>query len=204
VQEPDGAQMYQVHQSVLDCQDHGLPQSRRRLYIVGIRTKCCKKAFTWPQPIKIKNTCSQLLGQRRAEIDSNTAATTSQMSRLLQSMEELERRGMDPTNNTFFIDIDASASFRTNMYQMCPCITKTRAATGGFWVSTLRRRMGTRSLAKFQGIPLEDLNTECITERQLRCMIGNAWSVNVATRVMYNLVRCLGFASRAEVADPWI
>lgn len=41
---------YKVYWKVLNTSDFGLPQNRKRIYIIGT-----KKTFEWPKPIKCKN-----------------------------------------------------------------------------------------------------------------------------------------------------
>ena len=36
---------------VLNTRHHGIPQSRPRLYIVGIREDTCAHTFHWPKPV---------------------------------------------------------------------------------------------------------------------------------------------------------
>lgn len=47
---------YEIHYQVLDASDFGVPQVRKRIYIVGFDLKRCKKApeFFWPKPLKNK------------------------------------------------------------------------------------------------------------------------------------------------------
>jgi DNA (cytosine-5)-methyltransferase 1 len=45
---------YAVHQSVIDAQDFGVPQRRRRLFIVGERLDDGLPTFSFPQPLKNK------------------------------------------------------------------------------------------------------------------------------------------------------
>ena len=43
---------YCVHHRILDTQDHGLPQRRRRIYVVGFLTTRSATAFTWTSVIR--------------------------------------------------------------------------------------------------------------------------------------------------------
>ncbi len=45
---------YNAFYSVLDASDFGIPQSRKRVYIVGFRKDLGVKQFNFPQPIKLK------------------------------------------------------------------------------------------------------------------------------------------------------
>jgi DNA (cytosine-5)-methyltransferase 1 len=52
---------YKVKYKVLEAKDYGLPQIRKRLFIVGVR-KNIKKEFEFPEPIKLKYTLSHVMG----------------------------------------------------------------------------------------------------------------------------------------------
>lgn len=52
---------YKVKYRVLEAKDFGLPQIRKRLFIVGVR-KNIKKEFEFPEPTKLKYTLSYVLG----------------------------------------------------------------------------------------------------------------------------------------------
>ena len=43
-----GKPVYTITMKILDTQDYGIPQSRKRLYIVGLKTKEIKQRFRWP------------------------------------------------------------------------------------------------------------------------------------------------------------
>ena len=40
---------YDLHHEILNALDYGIPQSRRRLFIVGIRKRFRSTAFHWPE-----------------------------------------------------------------------------------------------------------------------------------------------------------
>lgn len=52
---------YNVHFKILEAKNFGLPQIRKRLFIVGI-DKSIKKVFSFPKPIKLKYTLEDVLG----------------------------------------------------------------------------------------------------------------------------------------------
>jgi DNA (cytosine-5)-methyltransferase 1 len=52
---------YNVKYKVLEAKDFGLPQIRKRLFIVGVK-KTIKKTFEFPQPTELQYTLSDVLG----------------------------------------------------------------------------------------------------------------------------------------------
>ncbi len=54
-------QGYQVEWAILSASDFGVPQARKRLYIVGIREDAQKRSFAFPKPSKVKTALKDLL-----------------------------------------------------------------------------------------------------------------------------------------------
>ena len=52
---------YKISWSIQDPFTSGCPQSRPRIYIVGLRSDCCYKQFTWPQDLRIVPPLSMFL-----------------------------------------------------------------------------------------------------------------------------------------------
>lgn len=47
----DGDQFYKIYAQVLDASCYGVPQSRKRLFIVALRKKKIRTRFQWPTPM---------------------------------------------------------------------------------------------------------------------------------------------------------
>ena len=48
----DGDQFYKIYAQVLDASCYGIPQSRKRLFVVALRKKRIRNKFQWPTPMK--------------------------------------------------------------------------------------------------------------------------------------------------------
>ena len=48
----DGSQFYKVYAKILDASNYGLPQSRKRLFVVALKKKEMIRKFRWPMPQK--------------------------------------------------------------------------------------------------------------------------------------------------------
>ena len=61
IKESDGKSYYSVHAAILRADDYGLPQSRRRLFIVALRRRRMKRPWKWPLPQKKKAKLGSIL-----------------------------------------------------------------------------------------------------------------------------------------------
>ena len=78
---------------------------------------------------------------------------------------------------------------------MVPCLTRSRAGAGGYWITTVRGLLTTTEMLRLQGLPcelVEAARTARVSDRQLRQMVGNAMSVNVLVTILHRLLPALG------------
>ena len=163
-----------------------------------------KAPFRWPKPVGYRIRAQKLLLKPKHgtafEARARRDLSEGQLQRLLSSLESLS----DPFNKLYFIDIDGSPTYRGRPKEnVCPCLTRTRAGTGGFWVTSIASRMGTQSIAKFQGYDLDKVDVSDVSDRQLRPMLGNAWSINVSSWIVYTLMRSLG-EPKSAMRKPFV
>lgn len=52
---------------ILDARDYGIPQGRRRLFVVGFKDKACFDRFSFPEKIKLEYTMQDFLEENLAE-----------------------------------------------------------------------------------------------------------------------------------------
>lgn len=57
---------YYFKWAILDAKDYGIPQSRRRLFVVGFKTKASFEKFSFPTKIKLKTTMQYFLEENAA------------------------------------------------------------------------------------------------------------------------------------------
>ena len=104
----------------------------------------------------------------------------------------------------YFIDIDHGRPVSRVNKGCCPCLTRTRAGAQGFWVSTRGRQISHDEILRFQGLDRKWIKSRGVGDRQIRLMAGNAWSVNVAARVLFQILKCLNLApGSCKLRDPW-
>ena len=58
---------YYYKSEILDARDYGIPQGRRRLFVVGFKDKACFDRFSFPEKIKLNYTMQDFLEENLAE-----------------------------------------------------------------------------------------------------------------------------------------
>ena len=122
---------------VVNTADYGLPQNRPRLYIVGMLRVAIQdqNRFKWPRPVGCVPLASLLETGVNSENYQPTRGTTS-----MRNLRMMLRRqaNADPSMHPQCLDVLASkkkAAQAQAMTGMVPCLTRTRAGSGGYWVN---------------------------------------------------------------------
>ena len=197
--ENNNAQVYDVTMKVLNCSDYGVPQSRRRLYIVGYKKSLAKRKFKWPGHIPMKMSFVKVIGKLKKKRTLKLPTGMGALRRLLAGVEQVPRKRKARAH--YIIDIDSSKVVIKK--DVCPCVTRSRGATGGFWLPAHGERLGVARMARFMSIPIKQLDMTKVSKRQQGMMLGNAWALHVSSAVIKNLVLCMGFATEDEITDPF-
>lgn len=191
---------YQVHWQQHNTKDHGLPQSRPRFYLVAMLEPKKTRKFTWPQSI----TClpvESLLDAKDATpacpMPTNKRATTT----LLAALERLRQKDKTDPHTTFcFIDVMASLGWTATMKDICPCLTATRSATGGHYVTKYERLLTVAEICRLQCLPPDRHNWVAarVSQREFLHAVGNAMSSNVLARILSHALYAAGLTEREE------
>ena len=151
-----------VGQSVLDTAEHGLPQHRERVFIIGIRRRNSHRKgrpeFRWPRPVACRPLARLLdplpVGSDVREAERNFLATCSpgQKKRLLQAFVQVEAAGLGRHCDEVVVVVDVDGAKTRWTCDVSPCLTRTRAASG-FYLPSRGRRMTLAERFRLQGIP---------------------------------------------------
>lgn len=172
---------YKVFSSTLNSRDYGLPQDRRRVFIVAIKADAMKCDFKWPtvsQPAPSINTILDpwVPSDKAGRLPSRPAGADLCKA----AYKQCYQHGRDPRRTPVLVDVDCSPKYAVYGVDEAKTLTATRGGSGGPWLSTRGRRLTINELMKLQGFRKEDIQMEAakVTERQLGHMLGNAVSVN--------------------------
>ena len=112
--------------------------------------------------------------------------------------ESLRSKGHNPDKEPWIVHIFGAQT--RGMLGISPCLTMTRAAAGGHWITTRPRSTSIPEMLRLQGIS-PDLNCAGITAGQTGCVISNAMPVNVSERLLVRLWPTTGLANRPCLHD---
>ena len=222
-----GRAIYTVDASVIDSLECGLPQRRRRLYIVGWKNSLRMPGLCFSWPSKLKQPClDAFLSPVDATAEPELPLSKTGLSNLTALLESVVAAGIDWQKKTVCLDIGSSRN-RGKQYAVGVCQTLTRSRCGslGYWLSKHQRFMTTDEMFKLQGVPagritrkdamyevkrgrhsqkkFKKIYKRQVSDRQVRLAIGNAMSVPAVGRILHSLLRLLGYIE-ASHPDPWL
>ena len=178
---------YKVQIKVLNSLEFGVPQSRKRVYIVGIREDCAVQDFTWPVPFGTPPITKFL--DKGVTPKHMSDAKLKNVKACFTAIKK--KTGMDPTQHHFIIDVGTGRgpSFR---YQQCPTITRTRGAGKEFLDTRTMKLLSTNTFIRLQGSDPTRFDFGMLSERQAGALAGNAMTITVVKAVLSKMLNALG------------
>ena len=191
----NGNRAYNLYYKELNALWHGVPQSRRRCYLVGVLRSAQVSPFRWPAATTVP-----ALGPCLARLAPVLPTSRQQLRNILRGAQFIRAHGGDPANEEWVGRISQSDRWAVSaVLDHCPTIT--RSHPHAIWLYNRGRNITTDELGVLQGFPVGHLSLpEKVSIRQLASMYGNAFCVTVMRRIFCRLLACIG---AAEFKDPW-
>lgn len=191
---------YNVQHKLVSSADHGVPQTRERLFIVAIRADSQRYPFQWPST-SLPKPASAVLNPFDPKTDLPGRLPGNALGkRLVQNaMTSVFKTGIDPLKVPVFIDCDCSEKFATYGVDEARTITRARGGSGGPWVSSRGRKVTIDELFKLHGydnpaaIPWQAAK---LTKRQVGQMIGNSVCPPVIGMLLSEAMYAAGLTSK--------
>lgn len=168
--------LYDVSYAILDTKLHGgLPQSRPRMYLVGVLKSKKVAPMVWPTEVKC---CS--LDKLLPKICSNNAKSpdlsgmnATNLRNMSSAYQYIKSCGGDPISDTWVVDLDMSTKFGLNggnvKFGIMPCLTKARCASSSYYLTNRGARLNITSMKRLQGVlPKRLVKPSGMTARQFR------------------------------------
>jgi site-specific DNA-cytosine methylase len=161
-------------------------QNRPRIYIVGQKISSIVKEFKFPAASSTPLLSTVLDDDVRALGRGVTQKHANKMVNIARGL--LKQKGM--RNACVAVDCDSS---RPNyMLEVSPCITATRGANGGHYITSKNRRMTINEMLRLQGMRPKLIDKSILSSRQLGEAIGNAMTQTVLQKIFKRLLPSVG------------
>ena len=180
-----GGKAYDVSYRLLNSEDHGRPQHRERLFIIGLLKVAQHpgRKFAWPAPAPrqtLKSCLKRLAPARRGRAWPRLAPHAHAM--LARVKAKAKKAGLDIDRDLVVADVFGSRPHY--MVNRIPTVTRTRGSQGGFLITRARRFTTAQELLTLQGFPAHTLDLDGIPARQQGMLAGNAITVHVLARIL--------------------
>ena len=189
---------YRVHMRVLNAADFQVPQRRRRLFLVAIRKDSLRQQFAWPKPTGKRCLESVLDPWKATDCKGRLPKLRRSKQMAKKACSKIYAKGVNPLETVCAVDVGCSAKFLSFGVNVTPTLLRSRAASGGFWLSTRGRNMTLTELVKISGFqPCELIGySACgIRHSQLAEMLGNCVPVPLIGEVLLSGMFAAGLVS---------
>jgi len=195
---------YNIMHKILNTQDHGVPQNRKRIYFLGLRKDVDQHTFQWPENLP-RRPIGEFLDPAEGPVNARMLPPTSSgtaHANVKTTIKELKAKGHSPFEEDWIVDCDSSPYRFKYVKDTTPCLTCSRSA--GHWVTSRGRRMNLNEMLRLQGmITLAEGFKKVVSDRQLGKQIGNAMSCNVLERLFVRVLPSVGLAPPGVLVDRW-
>jgi len=166
---------YHVEFKVLNTRDYGVPQARKRLFIVGLKKSHMIQKFQWPKEIPASR-CRPL-----QDYMDRSHQEPQPMFPSLVKKGLLEKIPSD----SVFVDLSFPQGNLPELGQICPCLN----TSANLWNVPYHRMATPKEYLALQGFPTQF--KQVVSDRQLKKQVGNSMSVPVVQALLKELMKCL-------------
>ena len=190
IDEDTGEYLYEVHWKLLNSMTHGIvPQSRPRVYIVGLLKKEMRSPFQWPERVACARMVD-ILGVNTGGAAELLALSDTKLRHIGKLTAEYA--SMEPKPD---IILNCGGTSATTTRGYIGTITATRSADLAFYSLKRNRMLTNTELLKLQGFDVDWFHgwQKWISTRQFNHAIGNAMTCTLLARIIEKAFNSLGF-----------
>jgi DNA-cytosine methyltransferase len=196
---------YSLRYKLINTKDQGIPHSRPRTYLVGIRRDIKAAKFRFPDTIPAEpvdqflddGLTSSCVARVRLPKTKHVDAIMARAHRILK------KKGADPAKEPCFVETSASLTWSSVMVGTSPCLTATRCASGGHFITNHNRLMTVSEMCRLQGLPPNRINygKAKVSHKKFAKAVGNMMSVNVLQRLLPMLLKSAGLDVKGDFKE---
>ena len=199
---------YEVHWKILNTKNYGIPQNRRRFYLVGIKNEAVKRRFCFPKKMPCLDLNELLNSACHHDRRRPGCPDTERAHFVLEGcLEKLKcKKNVTPCDDTpCVVDVHSSARFASAMASCSPALTASRCVQNGHYIASRNGLMFLEEMCRLQGIhPLKVDNIVSFIAQEFgaakaltvaKHAIGNAMSVNILMCILPRLLSSSGLIS---------
>jgi hypothetical protein len=174
---------YKLYWKMISTREHGIPQSRPRVYIVAIRSDSLLKELKWPDDSPMKPIATFLnKGSKRKRKLGKVAKAV-----LKKALSQIVDAGGNPQKEFWMIDVCASDEWASWSKDCSPCVTRSRGPNG-FWIThkDYNGMMTVDEVMALQGFDAQRMQWEKsgLSKTAFGHALGDAMSMNVLKKVL--------------------
>lgn len=171
---------YNIKYKIMNTKDYGVPQTRRRIYIIGQRKDLGEFNYEFPREFKLTKTVFDLLEEN---VDDKYYLSDKMYDYVM-------KEGTGNFKQKPETDLEIARPLTATMHKMH------RAGTDNYYHTertpkgkTNLRKLTPRECARLQG--LEDEYKIVVSDTRAYKLMGNAMSLNVVESIVKELVECI-------------
>ena len=137
---------YHIEWSILNSLDYGLPQNRKRIWVIGVHKDSSYHTIEWPPKDGKPPNSENFLDPKTATERDVTQLPLPTTKTAACQLKFAEAKFKDLDNQTIFVDTGVGVNRPTSALGHSPCIIRARGPIG-FWISNRRREMSVHECA---------------------------------------------------------
>ncbi len=170
-------EIYDLWDGILDCMDYGIPQVRKRYFLIGRKSSLKKRKLTKMLPPPTVP-CVPLILLLDDEGEPEFPEDSVGLPNLIHCFKTIiEKKKKNPLFNLFVCDVYGSNP--VIKFEHISTITATRAQQRAYFITSKLRFVKQKELFRLMGMIPNRLETQGVRERAVGHCIGNAVPVNV-------------------------
>ena len=185
---------YRVAYKLMNARFCGLPQNRERVFILAWRLGGPEPSFPWPDDLPEVSVRTILEPRDISRKAVQRARPKQKLGRrhVRKCYQKIKKAGLNPAKIPMIMDIFSSKPCM--MYNISPCLTRSRAMQGGHWVSCRGRQFTELEMRRLMGLSQELCRPEAISDRQWNGLLGNSIPVDMLVLVLRAALPFCGFS----------